>query len=1428
MWFRAVLSLVFIVSVSRGLPTVRATELAIRAHRFTVNDEEKFLLGISYYGALGASRGAIESDLSDMQRYGFNWLRVWANWSFSGHSVSAVDSAGNPREPYLEQLKWLVDQCDRRGIIVDVTLTRNTNESVVGNLPTLQSHLRAVETLVTSLKPYRNWYLDLANERNVRDARFVSVEELRVLRERVRELSPGLLVTASDGGDIERPNLAEYLSTVRVDFIAPHRGRSRDIHRETTQTSHQYLAWMKELGRVVPVHYQEPFRRGYSPQRWEPKATDFALDLRNAIAGGAAGWCFHNGDQKDRTDSEPRRSFDMSQRRLLEQLDEEERSFMQKARDITNRLRVIIETDAGGDPDDEQSLVRFLLYSNEWDVEGIVCNRENARERENLNPARSGLGIVQRQLNAYEECFPNLSTHDVFYPTPDELRRRTVAGYSDRDDGVNLILRAVDSSDPRPIWFMNWGTDHGSAPSSLKRALDDVLAKKGKDGYERFKAQLRISGDDRYGDHATKMTPPFSIWVNTQWPEIDGRRWYRRFGPLTATAGGFDLARDVLKDHGPLGALYPTNTTTPQKEGDTSEFLYLVPTGMNDPENPTWGSWAGRYGPNENFPDRRVFWANQADRWQGTTHRENSLSRWAADLQNDFKARMDWCVAEFAAANHPPTPVINGVYGKEILHLSASPGSLVKLDAAGTFDVDGQELTYQWFFYPEAGTYPDAMDIPNSSSSSVELSIPTDSLGKSIHVIVSVRDQGEPALTRYRRAIVHVSAVPKDRTQVSIELGKWNIDGQVTYPGTPAEGLLMNVRMVNAVFEDRNPGTCPKGFDANANTERFVSMIPDYVRHGIRAFTICLQGGSCGYEGAINSAFHPDGSLRESYLNRVSRVIEACDANRVAVILGCYYQRQDQILEDEQAVRAGIENVTKWISSKGYKNVILEIANEFSHGGFDHRLLKSAEGEKELIQLAKKNAPALLVSSSGVGNGKFPESTAAIADVLLVHFNNTRLEDIPSRIAGLKKFGKAIVCNEDDKLDERGAKAAELSVTNGASWGFMHVQRNQHYPFTFEGAKDDPTVYDKLKSLTEARDYFPPPESQGGWRKLVSSEEIRTKAGMATEKLEELKEWLLNSDKRDFAAVVIRNGYLVLEVERGNSAATDARRVASVSKAICATVLAIASEQSRQGPAERRMTFDDRAFEYIPWAKPLSDPRKSQITVRQLLNHTSGICPEATGAKNDGDWSYVLGHSGDPRTEKLAFDPGTASGYSTHAFCHAALVCETVAGRPYDQFAIDTLFKPIGCEHWWFQYYEGDDRVGRHPSHGLGMPARDLARIAYCMLKNGKWKEQSVIPEWFVVETAKPTHEVRSPELRWKLNPRVFSHGWELPALHWPESGRSPQGIPVDARYKPGSGGQLIAFVPSLDLVIARQTGGSGSWEYEEFLKRACAAVGSR
>lgn len=791
------------------------------------------------------------------------------------------------------------------------------------------------------------------------------------------------------------------------------------------------------------------------------------------------------------------------------------------------RLRLIIETDAGGDPDDEQSLVRFLLYTNEWDVEGIIANRPTTRRPENNNPADTGLEVVRRLLTAYGECRPNLVQHDPRYPEKEFLWHRTVAGSNDTDEAMNLIIAAVDKADERPLWYSDWGTDSGAAVNNLKRALDLVRKQRGTEGYTAFKSKLRLSSYDKFEDHTTSISPSFPIWVNTFQPELEGKRWYHRYSDLTSKAGGFDLRRDVLTDRGPLGAMYPTDTTHWAKEGDTMTFLYLIPTGMNDPSRPEWGSWAGRYALNEKLSGKPYYWANQTDAWNGTTSRDNTLARWAADLQNDFRARLDWCVKPSRQANHAPQVVVNGIRGKQILSIIANPGEIISFDAGSTQDPDGDTLRYEWFIYKEAGTYKGDAILLSPSSIRTSLRIPNDAADQTVHVILAVHDNGTPPLASYRRIIVHVE-------------------------------------------------------------------------------------------------------------------------------------------------------------------------------------------------------------------------------------------------------GKSAASN-----------ASDSSVV----------------------------------------DYFPLPESKGGWRKLDTSEEIRTIAGMDPEKLDDLKVWLMQSDDRDFAAVVIRHGYIVLEVERGNSAKTDSRRVASVSKAVCATVLAVASEQSRQGLTPRKMTFDDSAFNFISWAHPLSDPRKAKITVRQLFNHTSGLCPEATGAPNDGSWDYILGHTGDSRTGQLAFDPGMGCGYSTHALHHAALVCETVTGKPYDQFAIESLFTPLGIERWWFQYFEGGEKIGRHPTHGLGMPARDLARIAYCMLRGGCWGNRQVIPAWFVAETAAPTHTVQSPEIRWKLNPKVFSHGWELPAQLTGASGRSGEGIPTDARDKPGSGGQIMAFVPSLDLVVTRQTGGSGDWVYEEYLRRACAAV---
>lgn len=323
---------------------------------------------------------------------------------------------------------------------------------------------------------------------------------------------------------------------------------------------------------------------------------------------------------------------------------------------------------------------------------------------------------------------------------------------------------------------------------------------------------------------------------------------------------------------------------------------------------------------------------------------------------------------------------------------------------------------------------------------------------------------GNPDAQVNQAARLMVEAVIPRETRLEIRGRDWYLEGRITHEGNQPEGLLMNVRMVNSTFEDR----LRLEFDPEANTNRFLRWLWDYAAHGVRAFTLNLQGGMPGYEGGLNSAYNPDGSLRFEYMARIRRVLDACREHGVAVILGCFYQRQDQHLQDADAVRKAVVETAHWIRQEGFTHVALEIANEYNHSGFDHEILRSPEGQLELIHLAREAHPGLAVSTSGLGDGRMDERIAEAADFILIHFNNTPVEEIPDRIAALKGFEKPVVCNEDDKIEEEGVRAAIASVENGASWGFMHSEVNQYEPFIFRGRHDDPEVYRALAEMTSS------------------------------------------------------------------------------------------------------------------------------------------------------------------------------------------------------------------------------------------------------------------------------------------------------------------------------------------------------------------------
>ena len=311
--------------------------------------------------------------------------------------------------------------------------------------------------------------------------------------------------------------------------------------------------------------------------------------------------------------------------------------------------------------------------------------------------------------------------------------------------------------------------------------------------------------------------------------------------------------------------------------------------------------------------------------------------------------------------------------------------------------------------------------------------------------------------------LIGVMGCRPGRLQLEVRGDQWYLDGRLTYAGAPAEGLLLNVRMVNATFEDEKR---PE-IDPAAITAAFVAAVPAYAQAGVRAVTLNLQGGFPGYEGARHSAFRPDGSLRLEYFMRLRQALDACEAAGVAVILGCFYQRQDQHLRNEAALRQAVTETARWLRRQGYRHVALEIANEFHHPGYDHGPLQDPGDMVELMQLAREAYPGLLVSTSGLGDGRLPAPVAEAADFLLIHFNQTPVDSIPARVAALRSWGKPIVCNEDAKTGALGAAALAAAVAAGCSWGFMQDSLNQHLPFIFMGPADDPEVYQTFARLSQ-------------------------------------------------------------------------------------------------------------------------------------------------------------------------------------------------------------------------------------------------------------------------------------------------------------------------------------------------------------------------
>jgi hypothetical protein len=342
--------------------------------------------------------------------------------------------------------------------------------------------------------------------------------------------------------------------------------------------------------------------------------------------------------------------------------------------------------------------------------------------------------------------------------------------------GSRLLLAAADKPDERPLWISVWG-----GANTLAQALWDARQERSAEDLARLVAKLRvytISDQDDAGRWLRLefpglfyiVSPSSTGWeeyYEATWTGIAGDRHYKN-----APFVDFDLVdnpwleENIIKNHGPLGALYPKLAYI--MEGDTPSFIGLIENGLGWSVRPSYGGWAGRYKLYQSYAETHPIWTDNLfnrDTLEvnGKSHSSNQATiwRWRRHYQHDFAARMDWCVADdYKQANHNPIAILNGDHSKAILELTAKPGHTVKLSALGSSDPDGDKITSKWMIYPEAGSSGGKATLSRDMGTETELAISASGRraprNETVHVILTVEDKGTPSLVAYRRAIITV------------------------------------------------------------------------------------------------------------------------------------------------------------------------------------------------------------------------------------------------------------------------------------------------------------------------------------------------------------------------------------------------------------------------------------------------------------------------------------------------------------------------------------------------------------------------------------------------------------------------------------------------------------------------------------------------
>ncbi len=462
------------------------------------------------------------------------------------------------------------------------------------------------------------------------------------------------------------------------------------------------------------------------------------------------------------------------------------------------RPRVVIISDIGNEPDDQMSFVRLLLYSNELDIEEMIA-ATSTWQRTATHPE-----TMHAIVRAYAKVRPNLMLNAKGWPTAKELNARifpgqpgygmAAVGPGKDSPGSRALVKVIEQKDKRPLWICIWG-----GANTLAQALLDVRASHTAQQTRRMVARLRvysISDQDNAGpwirrefpalDYiVTPSLPNSNSYYHATWTGISGDLYYRNCaGADTSVITHKWLAQHIRK--GPLGKMYPRYEFI--MEGDTPSFLNLINNGLDAYLRPDWGGWGGRYVWLRPYGETHAIWTQGGDEFFRTTSQDRvrgvdgrihvsdqaTIWRWRRAFQNDFAARIDWTIHDYAHANHNPVLVVNGQGGTAPIEITASAGQTVRLDASGSHDPDkGQRLRYKWWVYKEAGLDgTHGADVSLTSKDGMQTKVVVHSAcrpgwipgmvpcrGAGVaHIILQVTDDGTPPLTSYRRIIVHVRA----------------------------------------------------------------------------------------------------------------------------------------------------------------------------------------------------------------------------------------------------------------------------------------------------------------------------------------------------------------------------------------------------------------------------------------------------------------------------------------------------------------------------------------------------------------------------------------------------------------------------------------------------------------------------------------------